>query len=141
MAVVADSLEAQLHAMREEQARQGALLQRILQAIEKPRRHKAAPVSNETLVAAIAASNPAGACFSAGELIAHAAVHPALRQALAGGLMDTRRLGNRLRTLAGLEIAGLVLQRVGRDETGCIWQLVTYSVSPFSGDGCVMRST
>jgi hypothetical protein len=111
--------------IRAEQAAQRAILDRILQALDKPRRHAPPSVSDADLVTAIAASNPTGACFSAAELIGHTAVDMRLRQVLSGGLLDRRRLGNKLRTLAGLEVAGFVLQRVARDESGCIWQLHT----------------
>lgn len=92
----------------------------------KKTRSAADPVSNEQFLAAIAASNPHGACFSAVELLAHAMIDPTLRQALSG-YTTARRLGNKLRRLAGLDIGGFVLRVVERDATGCIWQIHTRS--------------
>jgi hypothetical protein len=61
--------------------------------------------------------------FSALDLLAHTRHDPALRAVLAG--MTARTLGARLRRLAGHDVAGQVLTKIGRDEAGCIWQFVS----------------
>lgn len=60
-----------------------------------------------------------GRVFSAAELFTHATNDPTLADALRG--LTAKRLGKYLRTLANRPLAGLMLQRVGRDRDGSIW--------------------
>jgi hypothetical protein len=61
-----------------------------------------------------------GACFSARELVNHAAVDAELRAAL-GGITSPRKIGRRLHRLAGLDIGGYRLGKVDRDSAGTLW--------------------
>jgi hypothetical protein len=61
-----------------------------------------------------------GRVFSAGELLAHTTVNRDLAQALRG-LTTPRQVGKRLRRLAGRDLGGFVLQRVGSDRDGTLW--------------------
>jgi hypothetical protein len=89
----------------------------------------------DLLLVAIAASVQ-GHAFSAAELLAHAGVDDALRQAL-DGAGTPKRIGRRLQALAGREIGGLRLVRVGRDETGCIWAVHLHDAASLSVGGSV----
>lgn len=87
---------------------------------ERTVRHDAA------LLDALATAIPFEVVFNAGEVIAHAALYPDLAAAL--GAVMPRTLGRRLARVARLSpIAGVALECVGRDERGCIWQIVVTS--------------
>jgi hypothetical protein len=63
--------------------------------------------------------------FTSAEVIVHARVVPALRQALAAARATTaRRLGKRLERLADQAVAGVAVTRIGEESSGRIWQLV-----------------
>lgn len=94
------------------EARLAALEARVL-ALEPP-----ADVQWLTVIAA----SVAGHVFSVAELRAHVRVDTDLRRLLGG--LTSRQVGNKLRTLAGRTLQGLVLERVGRDEAGCIWTVL-----------------
>jgi hypothetical protein len=93
-----------------------ALLRRVL-ALEA-RVAALEPASDAQLLAAIAGS-VAGHVFNVAELRAHARVDADLARVLRG--LTNRQLGKRLRALAGQDVGGFVLQRVGRDEAGIVW--------------------
>lgn len=73
------------------------------------------------LVQAIAAA--AGtAAFTSAELLAHAQVEGALRDAINAACgMNGRKLGRALRRIEGLDQGGLVVERIGEDSSGVIW--------------------
>ena len=73
------------------------------------------------LVRAIAGA-ARGLAFTSAELIAHAQVEGALRDALvACDALNARRLGKLLRRIEGVEIGGLVVERVGESGEGVVW--------------------
>ncbi len=62
--------------------------------------------------------------FSAAEVMAHALVAPALRDALAAADCDNPiSLGRLLGRVEGREINGVMLLRVGEDRQGVVWKL------------------
>ena len=76
------------------------------------------------LLSPLAETIPLGVCFDAGEVLAHAALHPELAAAI--GSMDAHQLGMRLARLARRRPStGLGLERAGRDKRGCYWKLTT----------------
>lgn len=75
----------------------------------------------------------AGRAFSANELLAHTAVDAELAQALRG-VTSAHALGVRLGALAGQNVGGYTVQRIGRDQAGVIWA-VTLSELQHSGAG------
>jgi hypothetical protein len=82
-------------------------------------RRQHADEEDRRLVLAIVRS-VGGAVFSARDLVAHARVDPALRDAL--GDMRPRRLGKRLARLTDRPLEGVTVRRVdGRDAHGCMW--------------------
>lgn len=90
------------------------------------------PANDAAFVAAIAASVK-GRVFNVAELRTHARIDADLGRVLRG--LTSRQLGNRLRTLANRPINGLVLQRVGRDEAGCIWTVLHAASGLGSSEG------
>jgi hypothetical protein len=90
-------------------------------AVLSPRLVAVEPVSDADFLAVVATS-AAGRVFNVEELVAHARVDSELRRVLRG--QQGRQLGNKLRTLANRHINGYVLERVGRDEAGCIWTVL-----------------
>ncbi len=80
---------------------------------------EAIAVERPAAVQAIAAAVH-GHVFTARELFQHARVDQALGAVLAG-LRSPKQVGKRLRALAGRELGGLLLQRIGRDQSGMIW--------------------
>jgi hypothetical protein len=73
-----------------------------------------------------------GHVFSATELLAHAAVDGALRQAL-DGAATPKQVGQRLKALVGRAIGGRRLVCVGRDGPGCIWAIEIHDAAGVSG--------
>jgi hypothetical protein len=67
----------------------------------------------------VVATSVQGRVFTATELRHHARVDADLRRAL--GTLSNVQLGIKLGKLAGRNIGGLVLQRVGRDGSGVLW--------------------
>jgi hypothetical protein len=95
-------------------------LRAIRQAVE--RRHVPRDERHVVLLTAIAAA-AAGTAFTTGELIAHAKIEGALREAImmsCGGL-NGRKLGRLLRRLEGVELGGHAIERCGEDSGGVIW--------------------
>lgn len=78
----------------------------------------AGPRADAQLLDAIATST-GGRVFSADELRRHAAVDPALAQAL--GPLTTIEIGRRLRRLLGRPVGTHAIVRVARDERGVVW--------------------
>jgi hypothetical protein len=76
-------------------------------------------VDPAVLVATIAAA-VGDRAFSARELVAHARVVGGPVAVALGGL-SARRLGKKLRKLAGQEFDGLVVEHLGADRDGAIW--------------------
>jgi hypothetical protein len=76
------------------------------------------PPDDGPLLLAIATAT-AGRVFSSKELRAHARADADLAQAL--GRLSSRQIGKRLRALAGRDVGGFVVRRVGRDGDGTIW--------------------
>lgn len=96
------------------------------------------PVDPAEFLATIADSVK-GHPFTAGELLAHAAVDVDLAHALQG-VTTARQLGKRLQVLADRTINSLRLERISRDATGLIWlvQVVDLqSDAGHDGDGGV----
>ena len=111
-----------------------ALLQEIRDELQAQRRELrqlrrdvsrlAPPRSDGAVLAAIAAAVDTRV-FSAHELIAHAAIDPALAAALSeAGLASAHDVGTWLRGVAGRAIGGIHVARVARDERGTVWALV-----------------
>jgi hypothetical protein len=71
---------------------------------------------------AIVAAAVADRVFNASELRNHALVDEALRCAL--GNLSVQQVGIKLRALAGRDIGGHVVRRVGRDGDGVLWEVV-----------------
>lgn len=69
--------------------------------------------------------------FSAAEVIRHALVAKALREALAAADCESpRSLGRLFRRIEGREIDGLMLVRVGEDRQGLVWVLRVCVTTP-----------
>lgn len=106
-AVVVDDLDAEIHRREVE-----------LAELKQQRADRQAALLLYPLAQAI----PLGVWFDAGEVLAHAALHPELAAAI--GSMDAHQLGMKLARLARRRPrTGLALERVGRDNRGCCWQL------------------
>ena len=87
---------------------------------DSARLEAALPATRALLDAIDAAAQ--GRVFSAAELVAHAGVDARLADALRG--MSAKRVGKRLRAIAGRVCGGIVLQRVGREAGGTLWAVV-----------------
>jgi transposase len=96
-----------------------ARLDADLAALHRQRRDEVAFVH---LLAAVTG----GRIFSAADLVAHAAVDPALREVL-GPTPSPRTVGRRLSRLANRSLDGFILRRVDRDEDGCMWTVALTS--------------
>lgn len=80
--------------------------------------------ADDGLIVAIARA-VGGRCFTACELVEHAAITPTLAAALAdAGVTSGRRLGKRLERLAGYTVAGVSIVRLGRERDGLVWTVV-----------------
>lgn len=91
-------------------------IRRLLEARRGPRDGS----QHEPLVRAIAAA-AGSAAFTVSELLQHALVDPALRDAING--LSGRQLGRLLRRIEGQELGGLMVERLGEDGTGVLWVL------------------
>jgi hypothetical protein len=95
-----------------------AALERRVAALESSRGTNRAGVELVPVIAAAVGER----AFSAAELVAHSAVDPDLRAALAAAnLTSPRRLGWALRRLDGRVIHGLRLAQIGSDRAGRVW--------------------
>jgi hypothetical protein len=85
------------------------------------------PVATESVLAFVLAiaGTVGGCCFSAADLVAHAKVDDALRQALGG--QSVVQIGLRLVALVGRPLGGFVVTRVKRVECGWLWAVVVAS--------------
>jgi hypothetical protein len=74
------------------------------------------------LLAAIA-EEAAETVWSARELVDHARVSEPLRSALlaACGALNARKTGKLLARLEGVDLAGLLVERIGADGSGIVW--------------------
>ncbi len=123
-----DALEQQVAAL----ARIEAKLDQLLAASPKSRQSSK---QDGRLLQAVVGAIP-DCVFSSNELLAHAAVHDALRDAFAAvGIRSARQLGKRLQKLQGQSIGGLLVNRHGSDASGAIW-----SISVDESDGATLSS-
>ena len=81
------------------------------------------PADDDRVLMRALVNSVGGAVFSAGDLVTHATLDPALQAALRR-YPTARSVGKRLRAIADLPIAGFAVRRVGRDNTGTIWGVV-----------------
>jgi hypothetical protein len=99
-------------------------------ALEERRR----PASDDERTArflSIIAVTAADRVFSSAELVAHARLVPALRDAIVENLdaLNARKLGRWLRRIEGRGIAGLRVERIGADGAGVAWRCVRLSAT------------
>jgi hypothetical protein len=88
-------------------------------------RHVEIDVPTERVMRALA-SAAIDSAFTSVHVMQHVNVDPALREALeAAGLAGPRKLGKFLRRIAGVPIAGYLIQRVGTSSEGIIWTCVS----------------
>jgi len=89
-------------------------------------RRRRADLHEAAVLRVLATVIPLGVCFTAVEVLAHAALHPDLAAAIRP--MNAHRLGMYLARLARRRPQpDLALERVGRDALGCSFQLTASS--------------
>jgi hypothetical protein len=116
-----DSVETLLRAIRAEQTRQAGLLAEILRALERGRGPRDSADGALLLAVAEAIGDRP---WTSAQLVAHANVDPALREALtAADITSAQELGCVCRRLEGIAVAGLRLDRVGRSREGVLWRV------------------
>ena len=92
-------------------------LERRVAALEQARERRSVSAEDHALFVMAIAAAIGGAAFTASEL----RPHPELQQAL--GSLTVRQIGKRLRALAGREMAGYVVVRIGREGSGVLWSV------------------
>jgi hypothetical protein len=109
-----------------EQARQRQMLAEILRLLERGR--GARDEADQALLLALAEA-VGDRQFTSAQLMAHAAVDPALHEALeAADVTSTKELGCLCRRLEGISIRGVRLARAGDQRGGVLWRLLVCEV-------------
>jgi hypothetical protein len=100
-----------------------AAILRLADLIERGNLRPARPDHSGLLAAIFEAVE--GRAFTVSELLVHARIDLGLRAAIvaAVGSLNGRALGRALRRIEGIEICGVVIERVGADSSGVIWSV------------------
>ena len=101
----------------------GSAILQELRAIRQALERRQTPRDDQHAALLQAIAQAAGsAAFTSAELIAHASVAGELRTAfLASCGLSARKLGRLLRKCEGVECGGVVIERVGADNSGVVW--------------------
>lgn len=111
-----------LREIRAEQAAQRAILESILQALE--RAHGPRDAADRSVLVAIA-ETIGERRWTSGQLLAHAAIAPALHDALlAADITDARELGAFCKRVQGGVRSGICLEKDDESRAGILWRVV-----------------